>query len=46
LPVILEKNAEAGAAYADAVGRFLGDDLPHRFVEYQKKGFFGRLFGG
>ncbi len=46
LPVILEKNTEAGAAYADTVGRFLGEDLPHRFIEYQKKGFFGRLFGG
>lgn len=46
LPVILEKESAAGAAYADAVGRFLGEELPHRFTQYQKKGFLGRLFGG
>jgi hypothetical protein len=30
------------------VGRFLGDDRPHRFLEVEKKktGLFGRLFGG
>lgn len=46
VPVVLEKESEAGGAYADVVGRYLGDDLPHRFIEYQKKGFFSRLFGG
>ena len=24
----------------------LGDELPHRFVKVEKKGLFGRLFGG
>lgn len=46
LPVILEEQTPAGQSYADLVGRFLGDELPHRFMDVQKKGFFGRLFGG
>ena len=45
-PVILDQNSDAGQAYMDAVGRFLGRDLPHRFLDVNKKGFFGRLFGG
>ena len=45
-PVILDRDSDAGQAYGDAVGRYLGEDLPHRFVEAQKKGFFTRLFGG
>ncbi len=46
VPVVLEKDSEAGIAYADLVGRYLGEELPHRFIDYQKKGFFSRLFGG
>jgi len=46
VPVIADPESDAGLAYIDAVGRFLGRDLPHRFLEVQKKGFFGRLFGG
>lgn len=46
VPVVLERDSEAGAAYADMVGRYLGEELPHRFIDYQKKGFFSRLFGG
>lgn len=45
-PVILEAESIAGQAYKDAVGRFLGESLPHRFVEAEKKGLFKRLFGG
>ena len=45
-PVILDRESDAGQAYGDAVGRYLGEDLPHRFIEAQKKGFFTRLFGG
>ncbi len=45
IPVILDGKSDAGDAYSDAVSRFLGEDLPHRFLHYQKKGFFGRLFG-
>lgn len=45
-PVILDEKSDAGRAYDDAVNRFLGEDLPHRFVDVQKKRIFGRLFGG
>lgn len=43
-PVILDQQSIAGQAYADAVSRFLGDSVPHRFLEQQKKSFFRRLF--
>jgi septum site-determining protein MinD len=44
-PVILDEISDAGQAYTDIVARFLGDDLPHRFLETQKKPFLRRLFG-
>ena len=45
-PVILDANSDAGQAYLDATARFLGENVPMRFVSTEKKGFFGRLFGG
>lgn len=45
-PVILDDKARAGQAYTDAVSRLLGEDVQHRFVEVQKKGFFKRVMGG
>ena len=45
-PVIMDNESNAGQAYADAVSRFLGDDVPHRFLEAERKGLFRRLFGG
>lgn len=45
LPVILDDNSDAGQAYTDAVSRFLGEEVPFRFVSAQKKGLFKRLFG-
>jgi septum site-determining protein MinD len=45
VPVIHDAESIAGQAYADAVGRLLGDDLPMRFLEAPKKGFFKRMFG-
>ena len=45
-PVILDEEANAGQAYADAVKRLLGETVPHRFLEAEKKGFFKRLLGG
>ena len=44
-PVILNETSEAGQAYADTVARLLGDDVEHRFLEEQKKGFLKRLLG-
>jgi septum site-determining protein MinD len=45
-PVILDAASNAGQAYDDAVARLLGESLPMRFTEAQKKGFLTRLFGG
>jgi len=45
IPVILDEKSDAGQAYADIVARYLGENKPHRFIE-DKKGFFGKLFGG
>jgi len=44
VPVLLDPESEAGQAYSDMVARYLGEELPHRFLEVRKKGFFGRLF--
>jgi septum site-determining protein MinD len=46
VPVILNETSDASRAYDDAVARMLGQDLPLRFIEEPKKGFFARLFGG
>lgn len=45
VPVIWNAESAAGAAYQDAVARFLGEQVEHRFVS-EKKGFFKRMFGG
>ncbi|MGI6656889.1 MAG: septum site-determining protein MinD [Desulfobulbus sp.] len=46
IPVTLAEACDAGDAYFDIVDRFLGEDVPHRFLDVQKKGFLSRLFGG
>jgi len=43
-PVILDEQSDAGQAYSDIVDRYLGEDKPHRFIDEEKKGLFGRLF--
>jgi septum site-determining protein MinD len=45
-PVILDDKSDAGQAYADVVRRYLGEQVPHRFIDEEKKGLFSRLFGG
>lgn len=45
VPVILDEKSDAAQAYADAVARFLGEELPHRFLDVEKKGILKRLFG-
>lgn len=42
-PVILDTESDAGQAYADAVARFLGEELPHRFIT-EKTHWLKRLF--
>lgn len=45
-PVILDEESDAGKAYNDIVARYLGEDVPHRFINEEKKGLFSKLFGG
>lgn len=44
VPVILDQISDAGQAYTDAVARYLGEDIPQRFITATKKGFLKRLF--
>ena len=44
-PVVLAEKEPAGLAYSDAVARFLGKQVPLRFVEEVPKGLLKRLFG-
>lgn len=43
-PVILDETSDAGIAYNDAIARFLGEELPMKFVQTDRKGLFKRLF--
>ncbi len=43
-PVIFDAQSDAGNAYKDAIARFLGEDLPMRFVHAERKGLLRRLF--
>ena len=45
VPVILNEKSTAGQAYEDIVGRYLGEEKPHRFIESNKTGLFGKIFG-
>ncbi len=45
-PVILDDKSDAGQAYSDVVKRYLGEDIPYRFMEEERRGLFSRIFGG
>ena len=45
-PAIHLQGSDVAAAYQDVVGRFLGEELPLRFTNYERPGLFKRLFGG
>lgn len=45
-PAIHMKQTDAAEAYEDLVSRFLGKEVPMRFVNYEKPGLLQRLFGG
>ena len=45
-PAIHLTGSDVAGAYSDVVGRFLGETIPLRFVDYEKPGLFKRLFGG
>ncbi len=42
-PVTLNEKSAAGQAYMDAVRRFLGERVPQRFIEQEKRGLFDRI---
>lgn len=44
IPVIYDDGSKAGQAYSDAVGRFLGQEIEHRFLNKEHKSLFQRLF--
>jgi len=46
IPAIHLAGSDVAEAYQDVVARFLGEDKPMRFTDYQKPGLFKRLFGG
>jgi len=43
MPVIMDQSSKAGQAYADVVGRYLGEAIEHRFVQPERRGLFQRL---
>ncbi len=45
VPVIRNERSKSGQAYQDMVARFLGEEVPMRFLEVEKKGFLSRIFG-
>ena len=44
-PAIHFKDTDVAQAYQDVVGRFLGEEIPLRFINYEKPGLMKRLFG-
>ncbi|MDF3055402.1 MAG: septum site-determining protein MinD [Gammaproteobacteria bacterium] len=45
IPVVIDEKSDAGQAYMDTVLRFLGENIPYRFITEEKKGLIKRLFG-
>jgi septum site-determining protein MinD len=45
-PAIHMEGSDVAQAYEDVVARFLGEERPLRFVDYEKPGLLKRLFGG
>ena len=46
IPAIHLKESDVAHAYQDVVARYLGEEKPLRFTEYEKPGLLKRLFGG
>ncbi|MDY7540223.1 septum site-determining protein MinD [Undibacterium sp. RTI2.1] len=45
-PAIHMKGSDVSEAYEDVISRFLGQEVPLRFVNYEKPGLLQRIFGG
>ena len=46
LPAVHLEGSDIAGAYMDVIERFLGAEVPMRYIEAEKPGFFKRLFGG
>ncbi|QJD99924.1 septum site-determining protein MinD [Massilia forsythiae] len=44
-PAIHFKETDVARAYQDVVARFLGEEIPLRYISYEKPGLLQRLFG-
>lgn len=42
-PIVLDEKSDAGQAYRDAVRRLMGEEVPMRFTERTRSGWFQRL---
>ena len=45
-PAIHMKDSDVSIAYQDVISRFLGEDIPLKFVAYEKPSILKRIFGG
>ena len=45
-PAIHVEGSDVSEAYKDVVARFLGEDKPIRFADYEKPSILSRIFGG
>lgn len=45
VPAVHIKGSDVSEAYKDVITRFMGEEVPFRFVDAQKAGLFKRLFG-
>ncbi|HCP78798.1 MAG TPA: septum site-determining protein MinD, partial [Pusillimonas sp.] len=46
IPAIHVRGSDVSEAYQDVVARYLGEERPLRFTDYEKPGLLKRLFGG
>jgi septum site-determining protein MinD len=46
IPAVHLQGSDVSEAYKDVVARFLGEDIPMRFIDAPKQGLLKRLFGG
>ncbi|CAM2148599.1 Z-ring positioning protein MinD [Pararobbsia alpina] len=46
VPAIHIDGSDVAESYKDVVARFVGEDKPMRFTDYQKPGLLSRIFGG
>ena len=44
-PAIHFKGTDVAEAYEDVIARFLGEQRPLRFTDYEKPGLLKRIFG-